>query len=155
MADATKQFVKKNSDLIPAGEQIQGALLVEGKGGSWRRGLSAASSLGDAVVSARDSRNTKDEPQGEVASWPSSSAFWLVLTDKQLHVFEGAMGSSKVGPGSAHYPHERISDFRFDKKLLISKLSVTFGDGSSTELDVAKQKTQPFLQAMETHFDRS
>lgn len=154
MADATKQFVKKHSDLIATDERVQGALIVEGKGGSWRRGLRAAGrgALVEALVPIGDAKQGEGDVEGEVAAWPSSSAFWVVLTDKQLHVFAGRMGSSQVGPASAHYPLERIARMRYDKKLLISKLTVEFQDGTSTELDVAKQKTQPFVDAMRARF---
>ncbi len=151
-ADATKQFVKKNADLLPAGERVRGALLVEGKGGAWRRGIRSATlgALGDALVPGRD--ESGPEGKGEVASWPTSRAFWVVLTDKQLHVFAGQVGSSNVGPVSAHYPLERIAGLRFDKKLLISKLTVTFRDGTSAQLDVAKQRTRPFVDAIQARF---
>jgi hypothetical protein len=150
--DPAKTFLKKNAELIPAGETVSGVIIAEPKGGAWRRGLRQASTLGSAVVDARDSRKESAAPEGAVAEWPESPAFWLVLTDKQLHVFEGRMGSSKAGPGSAHYPFERIASALYDKKLTISKLEISFTDGSALELGVAKQKVKPFVEALEQRF---
>jgi len=152
MADATKTFMKKSGDLIPAGETVRGAIIAEPKGGAWRRGLRQASVLGSAVVDARDSRKESAAPEGAVAEWPESPAFWLVLTDKQLHVFAGRMGSSQAGPGAAHYPFDRIATANYDKKLTISKLEISFTDGSGIELGVAKQKTKAFVEALESQF---
>jgi hypothetical protein len=152
MADATKTFMKKSGDLIPAGETVRGAIIAEPKGAAWRRGLSQASTLGSAIVDARDSRKESAAPEGAVAEWPESPAFWLVLTDRQLHVFAGRMGSSQAGPGSAHYPFDRIASASYEKKLTISKLEISFTDGSGIELGVAKQKTKPFVEALESQF---
>jgi hypothetical protein len=146
--DPMKRFVKKNADLVPPGEQVLAVLIAEGKGGAWRRSISAASPVGGLIM---DVRKDKDGPQteGDVAAWPAASAFWLVLTDSQLHVFEGAVGSPKAGRAAAHYPLERLAGIKLDKKLLISKLEVAFKDGSSVELDLAKQPVKPFMEAAE------
>ena len=146
--DATKTFLKKNSDRIPAGEEVAAVLLAEAKGGAWRRGMRAAGPVTDAVATVQQGRS-KGPDEGDAGEWPDSQAFWLVLTDKQLHVFAGAVGQSRLGEGSAHYPLERIASMDFEKKLLISKLNVTFKDGSSIVLDVAKQKIKPFVEAVE------
>lgn len=150
--DQTKTFMKHGAGLLPPGETVRGAIIAEAKGGSWRRGLQAASTLGSAAVELRDRKAEPGAPQGAAAEWPESSAFWLVLTDKQLHVFEGKMGTSKVGPGAAHYPFDRIARASYNKKLMISKLEIAFTDGSGIELDVAKQKTKPFVEALESQF---
>jgi hypothetical protein len=152
MADATKTFMKKSGDLIPAGETVRGVIIAEPKGGAWRRGLSQASTLGSAIADAHDSRKETVAPEGAVAEWPESPAFWLVLTDRQLHVFAGKMGSSQAGPGAAHYPFDRIASANYEKKLTISKLDISFTDGSAIELGVAKQKTKPFVEALEAQF---
>ncbi|HYP22694.1 MAG TPA: hypothetical protein VEV43_03900 [Actinomycetota bacterium] len=149
--DPAKRFMKKNGDRIPGGEQVQAVLIAEAKGGAWRRGMAAAgpatATIGhDAKEKAR-AEQTAASAGGDAAQWPAASMFWLVLTDKQLHVFEGRTNSSDVA-GSQSYPRERIASIDLDKKLLISKLNVAFRDGSSVELDVAKQKTGPFVDAI-------
>lgn len=149
--DRAKQFMKKNADRIPAGETLRGVIIAEAKGGAWRRGMAAAGPATAAL--AHDGREkeraeTRQQEGGDAARWPAASMFWVVLTDEQLHVFEGQPNSQKLGSGSASYPLERIDSMDYDKKLLISKLTVTFVDGSSIELDVAKQKMQPFVDAM-------
>jgi hypothetical protein len=149
--DRAKQFMKKNGDRIPAGEQVQGVIIAEAKGGAWRRGMAGAGSA--TAMPAHDAREKERTEElratsgGDAANWPAASIFWLVLTDKQLHVFEGRVNSQEVG-ASYSYPRERISAMDYQKKLLISKLTITFGDGSSVELDVAKQKMQPFVEAI-------
>src|SRR5687767_13215580 len=102
--DQTKTFMKKSAELIPAGETVRGVIIAEPKGGAWRRGLRQASTLGSAAVELRDRKKESAAPEGAAAELPESPAFWLVLTDKQLHAFEGRMGSSNAGPGAAHYP---------------------------------------------------
>jgi hypothetical protein len=144
--DRKKRFLDKNPELTPAGEEIRGVLVAEPKGGAWRRGMSQASTVGDALMSLKKGEQAHEE--GDLALWPNSNFLWLVLTDKQLHVFEGRSGSPKAGPAAAHYPLERIAEMRLDKKLLISKLIVAFNDGGSVEVDIAKQKVQDFIDAM-------
>ena len=149
--DRAKQFMKKNADRIPAGEQVEGVIIAEAKGGSWRRGMAAAGSATAAI--AHDSREAERAGDiaatagGDAGKWPAASIFWLVLTDKQLHVFAGRVNSQEVGE-STSYPRDRIANLDYQKKLLISKLTIGFSDGSSVELDVAKQKMQPFVDAI-------
>lgn len=149
--DRAKQFMKKNADRIPAGETVRGVIIAEAKGGAWRRGMAAAGPATAALGHdgrEKERAETRQQEGGDAARWPAASMFWVVLTDKQLHVFEGQPNSQNLGSGSASYPLERIGSMDYDKKLLISKLTVTFVDGSSIELDVAKQKMQPFVDAM-------
>ena len=148
--DRRKEFLKKNPGLVPEDEQVLAVLIVEPKGGAWRRGIGAAGALGDAATSVG-----KDQPasgEGDVGAWPNAKLLWMALTDTQLHVFEGSVGSGKAGPAAAHYPHDRIAGMTLDKKLLISKLHVNFKDGGSVVLDVSKQKTQPFAEAIQARF---
>jgi hypothetical protein len=149
--DRAKQFMKKNADRIPAGEQVQGVIIAEAKGGAWRRGLAGAGSA--TAMPAHDAKEKARTEElsagagGDAGHWPAASIFWLVLTDKQLHVFEGRVNSQEVGTSFA-YSRDRIATMDFQKRLLISKLSVTFTDGSSVELDVSKQKVEPFIDAI-------
>ncbi len=85
--------------------------------------------------------------RGDVAVWPDAPAFWIVLTDKHMHVFGGAVGTTKLSGGSAHYPWDRLAKVQVDKKLMISKLDISFKDGTSLELGLAKQKLGPFIEA--------
>jgi hypothetical protein len=146
--DRKKRFLDKNPELAPAGEEILGVLVAEPKGGAWRRGIRQASPVGDALMSLKKGEQAPGAEEGDVGAWPDSRFLWLVLTDKQLHVFEGRVGSPKAGPAAAHYPLERIADMSLDKKLLISKLNVTFKDGGSVVLDISKQKVQDFIDAI-------
>ncbi|HWL65598.1 MAG TPA: hypothetical protein VNP73_06450 [Actinomycetota bacterium] len=154
--DRKKQFLKKNSQLVPSDENVLAVIIAEGKGGAWRRGLAAgissASPLAGAVADRVESVGAKDPKVGSATAWPEASIFWLAFTDKQLHVFEGQVNSQQAGPGAAHYPFDGISGMRFEKKLLISKLTVSFADGSSVELDIAKQNIKPFVEAIENKF---
>lgn len=152
--DQTKTFLKKNSALIPAGENVEGVVVAEPKGGAWRRGMRAAGAVTGAVGDVMTSKGqTEPEATGvDVASWPEAPAFWVVLTDKQLHVFGGRMASVKVDPGGAHYPLERVASIKVDKKLMISRLDIAFKDGSSLELGLAKQKIKPFVEAAQARF---
>jgi hypothetical protein len=149
--DRAKQFMKKNGDRIPAGEQVQGVIIAEAKGGAWRRGVAAAGpATAELGHDAREKARTEGiaaSAGGDAAQWPAGSIFWLVLTDKQLHVFEGRVNSQDVG-ASFSYPRDRIASTDYQKKLLISKLNIGFADGSSVELDVAKQKMGPFVEAI-------
>ncbi|MEA2516732.1 MAG: hypothetical protein QOG16_570 [Actinomycetota bacterium] len=150
--DRAKQFMKKNSDQIPAGENAQGVIIAEAKGGAWRRGWAEAAGEGQDSDEHADSEKARGEARqagggGDAAAWPAATIFWCVITDKQLHVFEGAVNTQNLGAGKASYPLERIKSMDYDKKLLISKLTVNFQDGSAIELDVSKQKVQPFIDA--------
>ena len=146
-----KRFMKKHADRIPAGEQVKGVIIAEAKGGAWRRGMAAAgpatAAIGYASREKARSEEAREGSGGDAAKWPTGAMFWTVITDKQLHVFEGHSNTQNLGSGSASYPLDRIAGMDYDKKLLISKLTINFADGSSIVLDVSKQKMQPFLDA--------
>ena len=150
--DRQKQFLKKNSDLIPAEQNVLGVVIAEAKGGAWRRGTATAVAplhgIAHDSAEKRRGEERQENSEGDAASWPAASIFWMAVTDKELHVFEGKVNSQDAGPGSAHYPFDRVAGFNFDKKLLISKLTLSFRDGSSVELDISKQKVQPFMDAL-------
>ena len=151
------RFMKKNSDKIPAGENVSAAIIAEPKGGAWKRGLQAGgrqSGLIGAVATSAIAGKI-DTPEtghsGDVASWPDAPAFWIVLTDKQMHVFGGRVGSNEITGGTS-YSWDRVADIKVDKKLFISKLDISFKDGTSLELGLAKQKLQPFIEATQARF---
>jgi len=150
MVDVAKAFVKKNGALIPAGETVLAAVMADAKGGSWRRGMQQAGALTDAIASFGRS----DEPQegiwGDALSWPEGNTFWVVLTDQHLHVFPGLMGVGRALPGGVVYPLGRIAGMTVDKKLMVSQLHIVFQDGSAVELDLAKQKVKPFVEAAQS-----
>ena len=152
--DRAKQFMKKNADQIPAGESVAGVIIAEGKGGAWRRGIAEGIGAGADSEEHEASEKGRGEARqgaggGDASQWPAAAIFWVAITDKQLHVFEGQVNSQNLGSGRVSYPLERISGMDYDKKLLISKLTVNFVDGSSIELDVSKQKVQPFIDAIQ------
>ena len=60
------------------------------------------------------------------------------------------MGVGKALPGGAHYPLDRIARMTVDKKLMISQLHIAFADGSSVDLDLAKQKVNAFIEAAQS-----
>ncbi|HVF53532.1 MAG TPA: hypothetical protein VNC78_07965 [Actinomycetota bacterium] len=142
-----QRFLKKNSDKIPPGEQVLGVVLAEPKGAAWRRGMNQAGALTSVVAAATKMGQMDAAHSGDVAVWPEALAFWIVLTDKQMHVFGGRVGSDQIDPNGAQYPYDRIAKIEIDKKLLISKLNIAFKDGTSIELGLAKQKLQPFVDA--------
>ncbi len=150
--DQTKTFMKHHSELIPSEENVLGVIIAEPKGGAWRRGMSAAGSIPDAIAGAAKLGEPQQATDGDASTWPGTPAMWVVVTDKQLHAFGGQMSTTKLSGESAHYPYDRIDQLRLDKKLLISALHVSFKDGSSLELGIAKQKTKPFVEAIESRF---
>lgn len=151
--DRQKQFMKKNPDLIPSDEEVLGVVIAEVKGGAWRRGIDAGvasvSQLGAAALDLATMNKSEEAEVGEAGAWPEAPIFWVAITDKQLHAFEGHVNSQKAGPGAAHYPLDRIAGFDYEKKMLISKFTVSFRDGSSIVLDITKQKVQPFIDAVQ------
>ena len=147
MVDVAQTFVKKNAALIPAGETVLAAVLADAKGGAWRRGMQQAGSLTDAIASLGSSNEPQEGVWGDALSWPEGSTFWVVLTDRGLHVFPGLMGVGKALPGGTHYPLDRIERMTLDKKLMVSRLHIVFKDGSAVELDLAKQKVNGFIEA--------
>jgi hypothetical protein len=152
MVDVAKAFMKKNADLIPDGETVLAAVMAEVKGGAWRRGMRQTGALTDAIISFGKNNEAQEGASGDSSAWPEGNTFWVVLTDKQLHVFPGSMGVGKALPGGANYSLEQIAGITVDKKLMISKLTVAFKDGSSVELDLAKQKVKPFIEAAGARF---
>lgn len=155
--DSTKRFIEIAGGLIPEDETIRAVIRALPLGEGFRR-----SSQGNPATSPI--RLT-----GEAAAWPHHFArhasipdawsddirwfFWVVITDKSLHVFEGHFGKrwntgETAGPESARFPLDRIDEIWFDERLGISQLSIWFKDGSSVDLDVGRQQFASFLTAI-------
>lgn len=159
--DAVKAFQETNPGLVPGDETIRAVIRVIPKGEASRRAAQANARL----------PNPKPTPiayEGIAARWPTAFAlhasepntwsadldwmFWIVLTDKQLHVFEGKGGrgwtmNREAGPEAAHFPLEEIRDIWFDKGA-ISQLHIRFEDGSVVELEAGMQKFDRFVEAI-------
>jgi hypothetical protein len=160
--DAAKAFQELNDGLIPPDETILAVIRSLPKGEAWRR---------SRQMNLRIPKRPAPTPiafEGAASSWPNRFArhesvpdtwsadidwfFWVVITDKQLHAFEGRggkgfTGSPTAGPEGAHYPLDQIDEIAFQKGL-ISQLVIRFKDGSSVELEVGKQKLEHFLDAI-------
>ncbi|HEV3472700.1 MAG TPA: hypothetical protein VG408_05775, partial [Actinomycetota bacterium] len=145
--------------LIPEDETIRAVVRALPLGEGFRR-----SSQANVTPSPTPMRLT-----GEAAAWPHYFArhasmpeawsedvhwfFWIVITDKHLHVFEGRFGKrwntgETAGPESARFPLDLIDEIWFDERLGISQLSIWFEDGSSIDLDVGRQQFASFLAAI-------
>lgn len=156
--DSAKRFTEIAGGLIPADETIRAVIRALPLGAGFRR--------------ASQSDLTPPTPMrltGEAAAWPHHFArhasaadawsddlhwfFWIVITDKHLHVFEGHSGKrwdtgETAGPESARFPLDRIDEIWFDERAGISPLSIWFKDGSSIDLDVGRQQFGSFLTAI-------
>ena len=154
--DAAKEFQKVNVGLIPSDETILAVVQTVPKGES-SRGVQE----GDPPppISYR----------GEAASWPNRTArqdsapgrwskdilwfFWVVVTDKRLHVFEGRMAmfrrNLRAGPEAARFELDRIEEIRLDRPDgFIWELAIRFKDGSRVELDVFGRQKLDALRAV-------
>lgn len=163
LAKFLKANGKKNPQFLPPGEQPV-ALLVAGPGeGAWERLKSAPSIIaqkvaGETLIGTVVSSVLKpgEEPgaeAGDAAAWPRSDYVWIVLTDRQLHVFEGVKESRIVGKASAHYPLSRITAVHFEKKAILSRFRITFTDGSVIDLDAYRgQRPEDFAEVMAARF---
>ncbi|HEV3472373.1 MAG TPA: PH domain-containing protein [Actinomycetota bacterium] len=157
--DSTKRFIEIAHGLIPEDETIRAVVRALPLGEGFRR-----SSQANVTPSPTPMRLT-----GEAAAWPHYFArhasmpeawsedvhwfFWIVITDKHLHVFEGHFGKrwntgETAGPESARFPLDRIHEIWFDERIGISQLSIWFEDGSSIDLDVGRQQFAAFLAAI-------
>ncbi|MDQ4144995.1 MAG: hypothetical protein M3198_14895 [Actinomycetota bacterium] len=162
--DSARRFTEIAGGLIPEDETIRAVVRALPLGAGYRR--------------ASQSSLTPPTPMrltGEAAAWPHHFArhasmpdawsddvrwfFWIVITDKALHAFEGRFGKrwntgETAGPESARFPLDRIDEIWFDERLGISQLSIWFKDGSSIDLDVGRQQFASFLGAIKP-FERS
>ena len=158
--DAAEGFVEANPGLVPANETIRAVIRAIPKGEAARR---------SAQVNVRVPKPapTPIAYQGIAARWPTSFArnandpntwsvdtdwfFWIVITDRQLHAFEGRSKgwtlNRKAGPEAAHFPLDEIHDIWFDKGA-ISQLHIRFEDGSVVELEAGMQKFDRFVEAI-------
>lgn len=148
--ERTKQFMSKNADLVPAGESVLTVVVGQPEGGALRRGLVEAGGTEDALASYEERERARAEERrkasrGDAARWPAAAVYWLVLTDQNLHVFEGRVNGDEAGPGLTSFPRERIASADYRRGLLTSSLTVRFVDGSSVDLDVGWQKMRPFV----------
>ena len=139
----------ENAGRLPAGENVLAVLSAEAEGGALRRGLVEAGS-GTALGDYEDRERARAEEQrrnatGDAARWPAAPTYWLVLTERHLHVFEGSVSSDEAGPGASSYARERIAAVEYRRRFLVSKLTVRFSDGSSIDLDVGRQKVRRFV----------
>jgi hypothetical protein len=161
MKRVAEVFQSLNVGLVPTDETIRAVIRAMPKGEAWRRGRRAS---GRAVIRPKPTPMTY---VGTAASWPHLFArhesepsmwsagddwfFWVVVTDKQLHAFEGRNTSTwkdepSAGPEAAHFPLDQVAEITFDKGL-ISQLGIWFKDGSSVELEAGKQNFTPFMEA--------
>lgn len=161
--DVAQQFAELGDGLIPRDESILGVLRATPKGEIFRRG---------SIYGGM--RSLPMTYEGEAAGWPHLFAqdksrpgywrapgdwyFWIVLTNKHLHVFEGRTGKrakpERPGPEAAHFPVDRIEEIRYTKQWGISDLTIWFKDGSSVELDVVRQTNLDQFVAAIRPFER-
>ena len=159
--DASKRFSKISNGLIPETETIRVVIRAIPKGEASRR---------SAQVNIRAPR---PDPSplvltGIATNWPNRFArhesvpdswsadinwfFWVVITDKQLHAFEGRPGkgwkdTSTAGPEAAHFPLNQVDQIAFEKGL-VSQVAIWFEDGSSVELEAGIQKLDSFEEVV-------
>lgn len=156
--DARKDFESdpQKVALIPFGEHVQAVIRAV------PHGQAAASSgaemrLGAAgvLVGAAARKLSADKEQLEVTGglserWPEEAAlYWLVLTDRALHVFATSKKQPKVlDPNSAEFALGEVERLDMGQSFMVKPMKFAFTDGSAVTVDcVAGIKTDEFVAA--------
>lgn len=165
--DAASTFSEVGAGLIPPDESVRAVIRVMPAGEATRRSarMNLVMLLLRAVVPAR---RVPIALEGTAARWPTAFAadegdptvwsrdnnwfFWLVLTDRRLHVIEGRLGKGwsgkpTAGPETASFLLDEVDEIVFNKSL-ISQFDIWFKDGSSIQLEAGAQKLDAFLDAI-------
>jgi hypothetical protein len=158
--DWADKFRQLNVELVPPDETIRAVIQALPTGEMWRRGSRYRLPLG---------RRRRIALEGTAATWPHHFAsdasdpdrwssktdwfFWVVISDRQLHVFEGHWGrgllktNPTAGPEAAHFPLDQIDGIGFNQGM-VSQLVIAFKDGSSIELEAPLQRFDAFREAV-------
>ena len=166
--DNVRKFQEAGAGLVPEDETVRAAIRALPRGEPWRR--SREMNLRIPVAP----KPTTIDLEGKASGWPARFAlheadpnaystkidwfFWIVITDKAMHVFEGHVGTGlkdepTAGPEGMRFGLDEIQEIWFDQNAGISQLSISFDDGSSIDLDVGRQDFDAF-RAVIAPFER-
>ena len=139
MVDIAKK-VNKKSELLEQGEAALAATTLMKKG-QFNKSV-AAGAIGGVVghlAAARMNKGDQDVAGGSMADeFPQMAQSILALTNQRWILFEQSVMSGGPKEIVGAWPHEAIVSIEVEKGKLMSKLTLTFSDGSAVALEAPK-----------------
>lgn len=139
MVDIAKK-VNKKSDLLERGEKALAATTLMKKG-QFKKSV-AAGAIGGVVghlAAARMNKGDQDVVDGSMAdAFPQMPQSILALTNQRWILFEQSTMSGGPKDIVDTWPHDSIQRVDMEKGKLMSRLTLTFSDGSTVELEAPK-----------------
>lgn len=139
MVDIAKK-VNKKSELLERGERALAATTLMKKG-QFNKSV-AAGAIGGVVghlAAARMNKGDHDVAGGSMADeFPQMAQSILALTDQRWILFEQSVMSGGPKEIVGAWPHDAIVSIEVEKGKLMSKLTLTFSDGSTVGLEAPK-----------------
>jgi hypothetical protein len=117
--------------------------------------MGAAGVLAGAAARKLSARKEPDIGGGLSARWPKDAAFyWLVLTDRAMHVFRGTKDHPKVlDPNEALFALDEIESLEIGQSFGFKPMRFVFTDGSAVSVDSgAGAKIDEFVRAAQRAF---
>lgn len=156
--DAKEDFERdpQRVALIPFGERVEAVIRATSEGRVAAHSVGPEMTLGaaGALVGAAARKLSKtNEPEmvgGIAARWPGeASLYWIVLTDRALHVVVADEGPSNVtGSSGAAFAHDEVERLEVGQSFVIKPMKFVFTDGSAVTVDCAGGiKTDDFMEA--------
>jgi hypothetical protein len=144
MGGYADKLQKAAGDVLRPGETVLGAIRTQPRGTA----MGAAGGIVGAVASGRQgSKARAGASEGSVAASLPTSRFALGLTNERMLAFNyTALGKPK--DLQVEVPLDQVSHVELGGAKITNSVVVTFGDGSSIELETAKlEKVGDFVDA--------
>ena len=139
MVDIAKK-VNKKSELLEQGENALAATTLMKKG-QFKKSV-AVGAIGGVVghlAAARMNKGDQDVAGGSMADgFPQMAQSILALTNQRWILFEQSAMSGGPKEIVGTWPHDAIVSVEVEKGKLMSKLTLTFSDGSAVGLEAPK-----------------
>jgi hypothetical protein len=112
--------------------------------------LGAAGALVGAAARMVSERNEPEATTGGIATrWPAeASLYWIVLTDKALHVFPADAKLNVTDPNGASFAHDEVERLEIGQSFVVKPMRFVFTDDSGVTVDrPAGMKVDDFTAA--------
>lgn len=145
--DAKRDFEKdpQKVALIPSDERIEAVIRAMPKGSAAGQSfgpqmrLGAAGALIGAAARKLSEQGERDVSSGLSTRWPSDALlYWLVLTDRALHVFRTTKQQPRsLDASGARFGFDEIERLEIGQSFMVKPMRFDFTDGSAITVDCA------------------
>jgi hypothetical protein len=140
MVDMVKKIHKKGAELLLPGEEVLGACVVSPVG-QFKKSVAfgvIGGGVGAAVGSAIKGKPDAPDEGSMAGLFPITKQAILAVTTQRWVLFEQGLASGGPKGIDAEWRHEQIRGLELENGKLISKVNVTFDDGSVAQVEAVK-----------------